>query len=213
MATAAPTLTAGQTVRNPVSGERTTFVRTAASTDGHALELLWRVPPGSRMVALPHLHPDDAEEFELLEGSARYRVGRERLESAAPHRFIVPPSTVHVHPQNVGEEDLVVRQWVENDEPRTAMLAGIQAYFETVAALAQAGRVNRIGLIVNPLQFALTVHDCLIPDTFLGFPPRPVQVPPVKALAALARRLGMQAYHEPPPELVETASPTGDPPS
>jgi quercetin dioxygenase-like cupin family protein len=213
MATAAPTLNAGQTVRNPVSGERTTFVRTAANTDGHALELLWRVPPGSRMVALPHLHPDDAEEFALLEGSARYRVGRERLESTAPHRFTVPPGTVHVHPQNVGEGDLVVRQWVENDEPRTAMLAGIQAYFESVAALARAGRVNRIGLIINPLQFALTVHDCLMPDTFLGFPPRPLQVPPVKALAALARRLGMQAYHRPPPELVEGAPPAGDGPS
>lgn len=209
MATATPTLEAGQTVLNPVSGERTTFVRTAAGTDGHALELLWRVPPGARMAALPHLHPNDAEEFELLEGRARYRVGRRRLESIAPTRFTVPAGTSHVHPQNMGEGDLVVRQWLEVDEPRVALLAGIQAYFESVAALAQAGKVNRIGLILNPLQFALTVSETLMPDSVLSFPPAAVQIPPVKGLAALARRLGMTAYHAPPPELIDAPEPVG----
>jgi hypothetical protein len=206
VATATPTLEAGQTVANPVSGERTTFVRTAASTDGHALELLWHVPAGSRMVALPHLHPNDGEEFELLEGHARYRVDGRRLESVAPHRFSIAPGTVHVHPQNVGDGELVLRQWIENDEPRPSILSGVQAYFETVAALAHARKVNRIGLIRNPLQFSLTVHDCLMPDTLLGFPPRPLQVPPVEAMAALARRLGLRAYHAPPPELVGSGS-------
>jgi quercetin dioxygenase-like cupin family protein len=213
VATATPTLSAGQTVRNPVSGEHTTFVRTAASTDGHALELRWRVPPGSRMAALPHRHPDDAEEFELLEGRCRYRVGRERHEDSAPHRFIVPPGASHVHPQNIGETDLVLRQWIEADQPRPAMLAGIQAYFESIAALAHAGKVNRIGLILNPLQFALTVSETLMPDSVLSFPPRPVQMPPVKGMAALARRLGMTAYQAPPAELVGTAEPVAATPT
>jgi hypothetical protein len=202
MATATPTLDAGQTVLNPVSGERTTFVRTAASTGGHALELLWRIPPGARMVALPHIHPNETEEFEILEGRARYRVGRERRESSAPHRFTVPVGTSHVHPRNVGEGELVVRHWIEIDEPRPAMLDGVQAYFESAAALAGAGKVNRIGLILNPLQFTLTASETLLPDTVLSFPPQPLQVPPLKALAALARRLGMSAYHTPPAELV-----------
>jgi hypothetical protein len=204
VATAEPTLQAGQAVFNPVSGERTTFVRTAASTDGHALELLWRVPVASRMAALPHLHPDDAEEFELLEGTAEYRVGGDRETMEAPHRFTVPANTSHVHPKNVGDRELVLRQWIEVDEPRHATLAGIQAYFETAAALAHHGKINRFGLIRNPLQFAITVSVCLMPDSVLSFPPAAVQVPPTKGMAALANRLGMQAYHVPPPQLVET---------
>ena len=206
MATAEPTLQAGQAVFNPVSGERTTFVRTAASTDGHALELLWRVPVGSRMAALPHKHPDDAEEFELLEGTAEYRVGGKRETKEAPHRFTVPANTSHVHPKNVGEDELVLRQWIEVDEPRHATLAGIQAYFETGVALAHEGKINRIGLIRNPLQFAITVSACLMPDSVLTFPPAAVQVPPTKGMATLAKRLGMQAYHAPPPQLIEPAT-------
>jgi hypothetical protein len=206
VATAEPTLQAGQSVFNPVSGERTTFVRTAASTDGHALELLWRVPAGSRLAALPHVHPGEAEEFELLEGTAEYRVGGDRETKEAPHRFTVPANTSHVHPKNVGEGELVLRQWIEVGDPRHAMLAGIQAYFETAAALAHEGKINRGGMIRNPLQFAVTVSECLMPDSVLSFPPASIQVPPTRGMAALAKRLGMQGYRAPPPMLVEPAA-------
>jgi hypothetical protein len=189
--------TPGDTVLNPVSGERLTFERTAASTGGRALELEWRVPERSRLVALPHRHSDVEEEFEILEGRARYRVGRRRRTEAAPHRFTVPRDTSHVHPANVGKGPLRVRQWVELDNPDGALLGGIERYFETVSALAHAGRVDRRGLIRNPLQFALTVSDLLMPGTYLAFPPPWAQRPPVMALAALARLVGLRAYHSP----------------
>jgi quercetin dioxygenase-like cupin family protein len=205
VATAEPTLQAGQSVFNPVSGERATFVRTAASTDGHALEVRWHLPVGSRMAALPHKHPDDAEEFELLEGTAEFSVGGKKETQEGPHRFTVPANTSHVHPKNAGERELVVRQWIEVEEPRYATLAGIQAYFETAAALAHDGKINRGGLIRNPLQFALTVSACLMPDSVLSFPPAAIQVPPTMGAAALAKRFGMEAYHAPPPQLVEPA--------
>ena len=193
--------TPGETITNRVTGERLTFIRTPEASEGRALELQWWVPEGSRLVALPHRHPGVAEHFEVLEGEARYRVGRERRREAAPHRFDVPPDTAHVHPANAGGGPLRVRQWVELGQPEVELLEGIARYFETVSALASRGRVDRRGLIRNPLQFALTISELLMPGTYLSFPPPWAQRPPVIALAALARRAGLRAYHEPPAEV------------
>jgi hypothetical protein len=158
------------------------------------------VPEGSRLVALPHRHPDIAEHFEVLEGEAQYRVGRERRREAGPHCFDVPRDTAHVHPANAGRGSLRVRQWVELERPDAELLEGMARYFETICALASEGRVDRRGLILNPLQFALTISELLMPGTYLSFPPPWAQRPPVTALAALARRAGLRAYHEPPAE-------------
>jgi hypothetical protein len=194
----------GETILNQVTGEKLTFVRTPGSSQGTALELEWWVPAGSRLVALPHRHPGVAEHFELLEGEARYRVGRKRMREAAPHRFDVPADTAHVHPANAGRGPLRLRQWVELEQPDPGLLDGIARYFETVSALASDGRVDRRGLIRNPLQFALTISELLMPGTYLSFPPPWAQRPPVMALAALARRAGLRAYHEPPADARET---------
>jgi mannose-6-phosphate isomerase-like protein (cupin superfamily) len=188
----------GDVLFNPVSGERLTFVRTSGSTDGTALELEWRVPEGSRMVALPHRHPGNDERFEIQEGRGRFRVGGEWQEATAPHEFTVPRDTSHVHPANVGTGPLRVRQWIDLDAPDPQLVGGIERYFETITALTREGQVDRMGLIRNPLQFALTVSELLMSGTYLSFPPPGLQRPPVEALASLARRLGMSAYHEPP---------------
>jgi Cupin domain len=187
----------GDVLFNPVSGERLTFVRTSGSTDGTALVLEWRVPEGSRMVALPHRHPSNDEQFEIQEGRARFRVGTEWQEASAPYQFTVQRDTSHVHPANVGTGPLRVRQWIQLAGPDPQLVGGVERYFETITALARKGQVDRIGLIRNPLQFALTVSELLMPGTYLSFPRPDLQRPPVDALAAVARWLGMTAYHQP----------------
>jgi hypothetical protein len=189
--------TPGDSVVNQVTGERLTFVRTSDSSSGSALELEWLVPEGSRMVALPHRHPGNDEHFEVLEGRASYRIGRKRFTEPAPHRFTVPRDTSHVHPANGGTGWLRVRQWVELEAPDRELLGGIERYFETISALARDRKVDRRGLIRNPLQFALTVSESLFPGTYLAFPPPWAQRPPVLALAALARGLGLRPHHRP----------------
>jgi hypothetical protein len=92
---------------------------------------------------------------------------------------------------------------LELEGPDAELLEGIARYFETISALASEGRVDRRGLIRNPLQFALTVSELLMPGTYLSFPPPWAQRPPVTALAPLARRAGLRAYHEPPAEVRE----------
>ena len=64
----------GQTLENPVTGERFTFTDTAASTDGELLAFDFALRPGGA-VPIPHVHPIQTERFEVVAGRMRFRVG------------------------------------------------------------------------------------------------------------------------------------------
>ena len=57
----------GQTIENPVTGERFTFTHTAASTDGELLAFDFALRPGGK-VPVPHVHPIQTERFEVARG-------------------------------------------------------------------------------------------------------------------------------------------------
>ena len=57
----------GQTIENPVTGERFTFTHTAASTDGELLAFDFALRPGGK-VPVPHVHPIQTERFEVVSG-------------------------------------------------------------------------------------------------------------------------------------------------
>ena len=68
----------GQTIENPVTGERFTFTHTAASTDGELLAFDFALRPGGK-VPVPHVHPIQTERFEVVEGEVRFRLGLQHL--------------------------------------------------------------------------------------------------------------------------------------
>jgi quercetin dioxygenase-like cupin family protein len=86
---------AGETVVNPATGERVTFVRTAADTGGELLEmeLVWP-RPGKRAPA--HVHPEMEERYEVLEGSAAFTIGGEEQTAGPGEVVTVPPGTAHL---------------------------------------------------------------------------------------------------------------------
>jgi mannose-6-phosphate isomerase-like protein (cupin superfamily) len=87
--------TAGQTVENPVTGERVTFLTTAADTNGEllVLELTWP-RPGRRAAA--HVHPEMEERYEVVQGTAAFRIGDHPEQIAGPGETVtVPPQTTH----------------------------------------------------------------------------------------------------------------------
>lgn len=178
-------------------GLRLVFVETASSSAGAAISLDWFVPRGGRLVALPHVHPSDAEIFEIYGGRARYRVGRHVYERSAPYAYAVPPGALHVHPANAGDTVLHVRQTVRPDPPDTALVEGVERFFETMFALAQRGKVLPIGLIADPLQSALTIGDLLLPYAYLPWLPHGTQRTLVGRLGTLARRRGYAGYVDP----------------
>ena len=94
--------TTGQTVVNAATGERVTFVTTAADTGGELLELELVWPrPGQRAPA--HVHPEMEERYEVLEGTAAFRVGEEERTAGPGEVVTVPPGTVHLAWNPTGE--------------------------------------------------------------------------------------------------------------
>jgi len=85
---------AGQELENPATGERVLFVRTAADTGGEVLEMEARWPAGGRRTA-PHVHPEAEERWEVLAGTARFRIGDVESEGGPGRVAVAPPGTPH----------------------------------------------------------------------------------------------------------------------
>ena len=78
----------GQTVENPVTGERLTFRETARETGGEYVRFEALIAPGGTL-ASAHLHPYQSERFELFSGTLTMKVGSRTLishEAAAAWR-------------------------------------------------------------------------------------------------------------------------------
>jgi quercetin dioxygenase-like cupin family protein len=139
------TITPGQTLENPVTGERFTFTDTAATTGGELLAFDFALRPGGA-VPMPHVHPIQTERFEVTAGRVRFRVGL-RTRVAEPGDVIeVEPGVMHSFANASGDEArmrIEVRPALEMEE-----------MFAEVIAMAQAGRMNRRGLPRNPLRLA-----------------------------------------------------------
>jgi quercetin dioxygenase-like cupin family protein len=135
----------GQTLENPVTGERFTFTHTAASTGGELLAFDFALKPGGS-VPIPHVHPIQTERFEVVAGRMRFRVGL-RTKIAGPGDVIeVAPGVAHSF-ANAGDEEAKLRV-----EVRPALQ--MEEMFAEVIALAQAGRMNRRGMPRNLLELA-----------------------------------------------------------
>ena len=84
----------GTELVNPVSGTRTVFRATAASTGGDHVEVEATYPPHSP-VPPRHLHPSQAEHFTVLQGALATRVDGVERELVAGEELDVPPGAVH----------------------------------------------------------------------------------------------------------------------
>ena len=138
-------ITPGQTLENPVTGERFTFTDTAATTNGELLAFDFALRPGGA-VPIPHVHPVQTERFEVLEGEMRFRVGFKTIVAGPGDVVEVEPGVRHSF-ANAGEQEARLRVEVR---PALAM----EDMFAEVIAMAQAGRMNARGLPRNPFQLA-----------------------------------------------------------
>ena len=139
-------ITPGQTLENPVTGERFTFTDTAASTGGELLAFELALRPGGA-VPIPHVHPIQTERFEVVAGLMRFRLGLRRPLAGPGDIVEVAPGVVHGF-ANAGEEEALVRVEVRPALAMEAMLA-------EVVAMAQAGRMTRRGLPRNLRDLAV----------------------------------------------------------
>ena len=143
-------ITPGQTLENPVTGERFTFTHTAASTDGELLAFDFALRPGGA-VPIPHVHPIQTERFEVVDGRVAFRVGRRKIEAEPGDVVEVEPGVAHSF-ANAGEGEARMRVEVR---PALAM----EDMFADVVAMAQAGRMNRRGMPRNLLELATLARE------------------------------------------------------
>ena len=95
-------ITPGQTLENPVTGERFTFTDTAATTAGELLAFDFGLRPGGA-VPIPHVHPVQTERFEVIEGQMRFRVGLRTVVAGPGDVVEVEPGVAHSF-ANAGDE-------------------------------------------------------------------------------------------------------------
>jgi quercetin dioxygenase-like cupin family protein len=141
-----PRIQPGETVENPVTGERFTFTHTAASTDGELLAFDFALRPGGS-VPIPHVHPVQTERFEVTAGTMRFRVGLRTVVAGPGDVVEVEPGVMHSF-ANAGEDEARLRVEVR---PALAM----EEMFADVVEMARAGRMTRRGLPRNVLDLAL----------------------------------------------------------
>src|SRR5258705_12677210 len=81
----------GRVIVNPISGERVVIRVSGAQTGGELLIFVLYLPPGAHVPAR-HVHPVQEEQFTVLAGQMRFRVGRLGRRSILAH----PGETVRV---------------------------------------------------------------------------------------------------------------------
>jgi quercetin dioxygenase-like cupin family protein len=170
----------GDTIENPVTGERIVFLATSRQTGGEAVVIETHVQPGGS-VAAAHVHPSQEEQFTLLAGAVGFKVGREVIVTGPGDTLIVPAGTPHKF-WNAGDD---VARFVCDIRPALQF----ESLLETMFALAEAGKTNRKGM---PGLLRLAVIANAHFDTVrLPFPPAFVQRIGLVVGAPLGRALGM----------------------
>jgi quercetin dioxygenase-like cupin family protein len=178
----------GDTIENPVTGERITFLATSADTGGEAVVIETVVEPDG-FVAAGHVHPSQSERFAVKAGTLGLKVGRKKHTLGRGDVVTVEPGTAHRF-WNAGKEPVAFVC-----EVRPALQ--FEPLLETMFALATDGKTNRKGM-PNLLRLAV-IADAHFDTVRLPFPPGWLQKAGLVLAAPVGRLLGYRPtyVHEP----------------
>jgi quercetin dioxygenase-like cupin family protein len=139
----------GETIEHPLTGERLTFLETAATTGGDLLKISIDMAPGGTL-ARPHVHPRSVEEFEILRGRIQIKTDGKTRVADVGESVIVPRGAAHVwgNPfDDLATVTVAVRPALK-----------METMFETVFSLASDGKLNPKTQMPSFLQLMLTAH-------------------------------------------------------
>jgi mannose-6-phosphate isomerase-like protein (cupin superfamily) len=174
----------GTTIEHLESGERIVFRETAATTNGELLLLDFFLRPGGH-VAVDHVHPNADEHFEIVAGTAGFRIAGRECTATAGQRVVVGKGTPHTW-WNAGGDELHA---VLGFRPALRM----EHFFENFFGLRKAGPTNARG--EPPLLPMVVLLREFEPEIYLARPPLAVQRAVLGPLAALGRALGRKARY------------------
>jgi quercetin dioxygenase-like cupin family protein len=176
----------GDTIENPVTGERITFLATSRDTDGEAVVIETVFQPDG-FVAAAHIHPSQSERFAIAEGTLGLKVGGKKLTLGPGDVAVVEAGTAHKF-WNAGEEPVRF-----SCEVRPALQ--FESLLETMFALAADGKTSRKGM-PNPLRLAV-IAKAHFDTVRLPFPPAWIQAAGLALGSPLGRLLGYEATYQP----------------
>ena len=169
-------------VEDPVGRQRYVF---RDAPGGEVLRVEGWVDPGGAVP--PHVHPDQEERFEVLEGEMTFTVGRSKRRAGPGEVAVVPPGTRHAF-HNAGGATVHMR--VDVRPP-----GDLQPFLEDFAALGRGGYMMRVGKSVLPkgpgglLRVAVLLRHYR-DSTLILSPPPAVQRLVLDRLATLGERRG-----------------------
>jgi mannose-6-phosphate isomerase-like protein (cupin superfamily) len=188
-----PMFRAGDSVENPVTGERILFRETSRENGGRRVLFDTAVAPDG-FVAAMHYHPYQVESFSVTSGQLGMQIAHERIVLDSGREITVMNGTPHRF-WNAGAEEVVFRT-----EIRPALQ--FESLLGTMFSLAEEGRTNRKGM-PNPLRLAV-VAEAHFDTVRLPFPPAIVQRLGLTVGSRLGRLLGYEAIQEPGPSAADS---------
>ncbi len=185
----------GFTIENPRTGSRTIVLKSDSETDGNGWELEIRCLPNVGPDIAEHLHLAWTETFEIVSGSAYYKLDGVRNIARAGESFLVHPRHLHVHPWNAGETEMVYRQINRFEHRSPQAVQDVLGTFATIAGLTREGKVGADGRPKNPFQLAATMKTLNKHGGYDAKLSIPAQNVVSATLGRLAEALGYRAVY------------------
>ena len=188
-------LKAGSTTTNPKTGSLWKVIEGNQETGGKGFTLEVTCPSGAKQDVLEHMHLNWVEEFEIVSGSAKYRLNGVEKSAKAGDRIVMPPNQQHIHPWNVGKGKMVYRQIARFETPDPNAFQDVIGTFFTLFGLAGEGKTAENGLPKNLFQFAVTLKTLTRHKGYDAAVPVFVQNLTASTLGTIAVWLGYRAVY------------------
>jgi len=182
---------AGFTFEHPITKTRTVVLESDVETMGMGwlLEVTRYSKLGSDLGE--HLHLTWTETFEIIKGTAKYKLdGNEKIAKAG-ESFVVEPNHFHVHPWNADEEELVYRQRDRFAESSPAAVQDILGIFATRTGMARDG--IRLKGFAKLLFQSATIRTAIKHGNYVASPSMTMQKVLASTLGLLGELLGFRA--------------------
>src|SRR6188474_2117381 len=182
---------AGFTFEHPTTKTRTVVLESDAETNGMGwlLEVTRYSKLGSDLGE--HLHLTWTETFEIIKGTAKYKLdGNEKIAKAG-QAFVVEPGHFHVHPWNDSDDELVYRQRDRFAQPSPTAVQDILGIFATRTGMARDG--IRYKGFAKLLFQSSTIRTAIKHGNYVASPSMTMQRVLASTLGLLGELLGYKA--------------------
>ena len=137
---------------HPIMHTRTIVLETEAETNGTGWLLEHHCAPHVGPAFPEHVHLTWTETFEIISGSAYYKLNGVQSRAEAGDTIVALPGQQHIHPWSAGDTELVLRHRDTFAQPSPRAVQDVVGVLATLAGLAHEGKVNKQGIPKNPLQ-------------------------------------------------------------